>query len=71
MDVDTIRSNILAMTIDNLNLGSGGNEDMFGALMFAMNEQVDTYDIYFGTVPAPGAATLAALAGVTTLRRRR
>jgi len=32
---------------------------------------VDTYDVYFGTIPTPGAVALAGIAGLAGIRRRR
>jgi len=55
-DVATIRRNIQAISITNLALGKGGNEDMYGALMYAMNEPVGGQKMAMGW--RPGAAKI-------------
>jgi len=39
-DIAAVRRNIQAIQITDPSLGKGGNEDIFGALMFAMNQTV-------------------------------
>ena len=55
-DVATIRRYIQAISITNLALGKGGNEDMYGALMYAMNEPVGGQKMAMGW--RPGAAKI-------------
>lgn len=39
-DIDQVRRNIQNIRIENSNLGAGGNEDLYGAMMYAMNQLV-------------------------------
>jgi hypothetical protein len=55
-DVATIRRYIQGISITNLALGKGGNEDMYAALMYAMNEPVGGQKIAMGW--RPGAAKI-------------
>jgi hypothetical protein len=47
-DVNTIRSAIQGINIDSKYVGRSGNEDLYGAVMFAMNEIVNGQSIDMG-----------------------
>lgn len=55
-DVDEIRGNLLQIKITDVGLGKGGNEDLYGAMVYAMDQTVGGRSIQMGW--RPGAAKI-------------
>lgn len=60
-DVPQIRANLLGITIASASAGAGGNEDMFGALAYAMDEVVGGQHMNMGW--REGAAKIIIIMG--------
>ncbi len=60
-DIPEIRANLLGITIASASAGAGGNEDMFGALAYAMDEAVGGRSMNMGW--REGAAKIIIIMG--------